>query len=251
MDQKQPVGQIIKEWADISDLKAEYIEKIESTSDYAKKSRSHLIITDEQTKGRGRGQNKWICSGYGDSIATTWIFVVSQAVQPILAPLVGLVLYKALLKTWPLQKVLSLKSPNDIYLKDGKLAGILIEIIQQGKETKIFIGIGINIFSSPQLPFAGLKATHLSAEVCKVHKQDIMHFLSSLKQGLDFALSQSFVCQLALSQREEIKNALNKYCAFNSKSPYYQAVLIDGSLKTSTGIVAWQDIPCFIERSYR
>ena len=94
----QPIGQIIKKWADGANIKAEYFEKTESTNAYAKESLASLVITDKQTCGRGRGIHQWICPQYGDYFLTTWIFNISSSVQPIFSPLVGLAIYRALQK---------------------------------------------------------------------------------------------------------------------------------------------------------
>ena len=106
----QPVGKIIKKWADDANIRAEYFEKIESTNVYARNTNVSLVITDKQTHGRGRGNNQWICPQYGDCFLTTWIFITSRSVQPIFSPLVGLALYRAFHKTWEFKIDLSLKA---------------------------------------------------------------------------------------------------------------------------------------------
>ena len=242
---RKPVGQIIKSWADGLKIKAEYFKRLDSTNNYAKNSKASLVITDQQTFGRGRGKNQWICSEYGDYFLTTWIFITSQVTQPILSPLVGLALYKALQKTWQFKTHLSLKAPNDIYLGSGKLAGILIETTSQSEKTKVLIGIGVNIFSHPKQLKNSFKATslihHLSLEE-KLDEKHIKCFLSYLWQELytnsQSALSESFVSDLTLSKRQEIKAALNKYPG----QMYYQNVLPDGSLQTTSDLISWQDI---------
>ena len=238
----RPVGKIVKKWADDSNINAEYFEKIESTNDHAKKSENSLVITDYQTCGRGRGNNQWTCPRYGDGFLTTWIFTISDLVQPIFSPLVGLALYTALCKTWNLNDTLSLKPPNDIYLGREKLAGILIETISQSKKTKVLIGIGVNIFSHPQNPEKGLNATSLAACHLPLDETHIRNFTSYLWQELyinpDSALSESLVSHITPSKRENIKTALNKH----PSKTHYQNVLPDGSLETSSGIIPWQKL---------
>ena len=242
---RQPVGQIVKHWADNLNIKAEYFKKIDSTNNYAKNSRASLVITDQQTSGRGRDHNQWICPEYGDYFLTTWIFKTSQVTQPILSPLVGLALYKALQKTWQLKDHLSLKAPNDIYLVNGKLAGILIETISQLEETKVLIGIGVNIFSHPKNLEDRSEATSLAdhlpsqKELDKEHiKKFSSHLWQELYTGPHSALSESFVSDLTFSKRQEIKAALNKYTG----QTHYQDVLPDGSLQTSNSIISWQNL---------
>ena len=238
----QSVGKVVKKWADDLNINAEYFEKIESTNDYAKKSNASLVITDDQTCGRGRGNNQWICSRYGDCFLTTWIFTIPDSVQPIFSPLVGLALYRTLHKTWKLKDNLSLKAPNDIYLGHGKLAGILIETINQSKKTKVLIGIGVNMFSHPQSPKEGLNATHLLQHGLTLDETHIRNFTLYLWQELytntDSALLQSSLSHITPSKREEIKTALNNH---HGKT-HYQNVLPDGSLETSSGIISWQNL---------
>ncbi len=238
----QPVGKIVKRWADDLNINAQYFETIESTNGYAKKSNASLVITDDQTCGRGRGNNQWICPRYGDGFLTTWIFTISDSVQPIFSPLVGLALYRALCKTWKLNDTLSLKAPNDIYLDNGKLAGILIETINQSKKTKVLIGIGVNIFSHPQSLKEGVSATSLAAHHLPLDETYIRNFTSYLWQELytspHSALLESSASHITPSKREDIKTALNKY----PSKIYYQNVLPDGSLETSSGIIPWQDL---------
>ena len=238
----QPVGKIVKSWADDSNISAKYFEKIESTNAYAKNSNVSLVITDEQTCGRGRGNNQWICPQYGDCFLTTWVFIISRPVQPIFSPLVGLALYRALHETWEFKIDLSLKAPNDIYLGSGKLAGILIETINQSKKVKVLVGIGINMFSHPQNLEGGAVATSLAKYHLPLDKSHIRSFTSYLWQELytspHSALSESSASHISLSKRKEIKIALNKHPG----KIRYQNVLPDGSLKTPSGIIPWQNI---------
>ena len=237
-----PIGKIIKKWANDANIKAEYFESIESTNIHAKKSHVSLVITDQQTHGRGRGNNQWISPKYGDYFLTTWIFNTPSAVQPIFSPLVGLALYRALQKTWDFKNHLSLKAPNDIYLGRGKLAGILIETINQSQKVKVLVGIGINIFSHPQSLKKKVNATSLAKHHLPLEEKYIRNLASYLWQELytnsDSALLESLVSYISSSKREEIKNVLNRH----PLQTHYQNVLPDGSLKTSSGIIPWQDI---------
>ena len=238
----QSIGKIIKKWADSINVKAEYFEKIESTNTYAKNSNASLVITDRQLYGRGRGNNQWICPEYGDYFLTTWIFTLTNSVQPVFSPLVGLALYRALQKTWDFKDHLSLKAPNDIYLGHSKLAGILIETINQGQKVKILVGIGINILSHPQNLEGKTSATSLLAHHLPVEEFHIRSFTSYLWQEMytnsDSALSESSDSYITPLKREEIKIALNKH----PSKMHYQDVLPDGSLKTASGIVAWESL---------
>jgi hypothetical protein len=69
----------------------------------------------------------------------------------VLAPLVGLALYEAAHKTWP-DVAFNLKAPNDLYVHDKKIAGILIEAVlggPSGRDIRVVVGLGFNVLSAP------------------------------------------------------------------------------------------------------
>lgn len=103
-------------------------------------------MAESQYAGRGQQQNRWHSEpgkNLSFSILLNPIFlpianqfdltrVVSLGVHDALKPLLG--------------DYLKVKWPNDVYYKDGKLGGILIENILQGQKIKhSVIGIGLNI----------------------------------------------------------------------------------------------------------
>ena len=234
MKSDQTVGQIIKKWADDFNLNAEYFKTLGSTNDYARKSKASLIIADAQTSGRGRGHNQWICPQYGAYFLTTWILRPPIHPQPLFSPLTGLALYQALQKTWPL-KSLSLKAPNDIYIEDQKLAGILIETLSQSGHTKVLIGIGINMRSYP----LSLQATSLAQSDQPVNENHIRCFLSYLWQQLSELASEA--SDLSLKKRQAILKALNQHPSKQGQNKYTE-VLPCGSLRTNKGIIPWYTI---------
>jgi BirA family transcriptional regulator, biotin operon repressor / biotin---[acetyl-CoA-carboxylase] ligase len=102
-----------------------------------------LLVAETQTAGRGRMGRGWLSSP-GDSL--TFSFGIS------LAPLSweGLSLAVGVSVAESLGSDIQLKWPNDLWLQDRKLAGILIEtanIAQPDRPQERFavIGIGINI----------------------------------------------------------------------------------------------------------
>src|SRR5689334_21981888 len=111
------IGQIVKRWAEQSNLHVQYFESTHSTNDVAKEFTypdvsPWVFVADIQTKGRGRGERMWDSGTAGTNLLMTWSFAVDAPPQPITAPLVGLALYRAASTCWP---VLSwgLKAPND------------------------------------------------------------------------------------------------------------------------------------------
>lgn len=102
------------------------------------------IYTNEQTQGKGLGSNKWL-SQSGQNILISFIF------QPPIMPYDQFYFnqYFALsIRKFLAQFVENpqIKWPNDIYVQDDKIAGILIEHNIQGERIKYSIaGVGINI----------------------------------------------------------------------------------------------------------
>ncbi|MPM42742.1 Bifunctional ligase/repressor BirA [bioreactor metagenome] len=106
-----------------------------------------LVIADQQTKGRGRFQRRWITQP-GASLAFTVLFRLNQAEQrqpiSLYAPLAGLAVRQALEDQLGLQA--QIKWPNDILLARKKTCGILVEGSWLGEHLQgIVVGIGINI----------------------------------------------------------------------------------------------------------
>ena len=131
--------------------KIEYFEQIESTHLYAKtiaqqeESNGLLILADRQTGGIGTKGRKWY-TGKGKNIAMTIILKpnvllkkldgltvkVAQWMQAIIRELYG---YE-----------LQIKEPNDLYLANKKIGGILIEVNTIGEKINyLLISMGFNV----------------------------------------------------------------------------------------------------------
>lgn len=108
-----------------------------------------LVIADEQTKGRGRFDRKWVTKP-GSSLAFSLILKPSEAEKekiPLFAPLCGIAVWQALLDQFNLSA--EIKWPNDILINRQKCAGILVEAAWKEDQMKgVVLGIGINISPS-------------------------------------------------------------------------------------------------------
>lgn len=152
------IGEITAGWARARQLKTNYFKVTDSTNLQAKTAAftasefEHeftLYVADAQNQGRGRFDRTWTTPSSGSSLLSTWSFLVSDRPSPHTTSKVGLALYNALKSTWQ-NLPLSLKAPNDIYLKDKKVAGILVETVSQGDDHRLLIGVGLNILSHPK-----------------------------------------------------------------------------------------------------
>ena len=102
-----------------------------------------LLVAEKQTAGRGRLGREWHdLSARADSIPTL-TFSLGMPLSP--ANWSGLSLAAGLSIATSLHADLGLKWPNDLWLNDRKLAGILIETCAVENQRFVVIGVGINI----------------------------------------------------------------------------------------------------------
>ena len=115
-----------------------------------------IVVADVQTKGRGRGRNKWKSPKGGLWFSIILRPKVSVPKLPLLQFLAAVVTRTALEDATGLD--VKLKWPNDLVLGNLKLGGILIESKTQGSRVSFAIlGIGLNINQSKaQLPPAAM-----------------------------------------------------------------------------------------------
>ena len=129
------------------------LESVSSTNDYAReilkneayKSDIVYVTTNEQTKGRGQVGNIWE-SNKGENITCSIIIrpnMIEIADQFNISIAVSLAIASVLEEYLP---GVSIKWPNDIYVRNNKICGILIEnsLIGSCIESSI-IGIGLNV----------------------------------------------------------------------------------------------------------
>lgn len=240
------IGQISHEWANTQKIKSFYFPHVDSTNTKAKSEAFNedtlsenltLYFTEVQTAGRGRGQNSWSNSHPGSQLLSTWSFMIQENVQPILSPLVGLALYKAACTTWPFLDF-NLKAPNDLFINDKKVAGLLIEMVTQGDDTRLLIGIGLNVLTSPK---EIENSTSLVSELPKTAPLLAQDWIAFLERFI-FEISMSI--QLAYEPLDStacasLHYALNLHPLLNEK---YTSVDSFGSLVTKSKKINWADL---------
>lgn len=99
-----------------------------------------LLVTEEQTAGRGRLGRQWNSGALPGEV-----LMFSLGLPLKMADWSGLSLAVGLSVVQSLHPELQLKWPNDVWLADRKLAGILIETTQINDTRYAVIGVGINI----------------------------------------------------------------------------------------------------------
>ncbi len=102
-----------------------------------------VAIAGHQTAGRGRNSNRWLSAPESSlCLSMSYTFKQTPANLPPLTLALG-VSVAELLKGAGIDDV-KLKWPNDIYVRDAKLGGILTEV-QQRNRVSVVAGIGINL----------------------------------------------------------------------------------------------------------
>ncbi|HHR6132301.1 TPA: bifunctional biotin--[acetyl-CoA-carboxylase] ligase/biotin operon repressor BirA [Providencia alcalifaciens] len=129
---------------------------IDSTNQYMLDRIPHLqsgdtCLAEYQSAGRGRRGRQWI-SPFGCNLylSTYWKLEQGPAAAIGLSLVVGIVIAETLNELCG-NKV-KVKWPNDLYMNDKKLAGILVELTgKTGDAAHIIIGVGINIGMSKNI----------------------------------------------------------------------------------------------------
>ncbi len=126
-----------------------HLPETESTNAYARTMAADaaftLITTDYQTVGRGQRGNTWE-SAPGENLLFSLAFKpthIPSAQQFVLSELISVAICEVL-STYT--EDIRIKWPNDIYHKDQKLCGILIEHDLEGTRlSRTIIGVGLNV----------------------------------------------------------------------------------------------------------
>ena len=105
-----------------------------------------LLVAERQTAGRGRLGRPWQ-SAVGDSLTFSLSLPYAPRDWSGLSLAVGLAVAESLQPDSGLQ--IGLKWPNDLWVADRKLGGILIEAATAAGRSQVVIGIGINIRPRP------------------------------------------------------------------------------------------------------
>lgn len=123
---------------------------IDSTNRYLKDLPSgnqiRLCAAETQTQGRGRFGRSWF-SPCAQNICFSMRFKINCCLSKLssLSLVIGLAIIKALGR-FELRDNIGIKWPNDIYWKNKKLCGILIEVIAESNgDAEVIIGIGMNV----------------------------------------------------------------------------------------------------------
>ena len=194
-----------------------HFETIESTNNYAKKIALEeldgtVIISEEQTKGRGRVGKQW----YSKSGEGIWMSIILKPdmipqKSPFITLIAGASIVKALNK---LGVETFIKWPNDITINNKKVAGILTELSTEvDKINYIVLGIGINIKTMKFSQEISEIATSLHKEGYEISRVDIVKAILEEFEKL-------YLQYVNENVRKETLSICRKYSAIIGKDIY-------------------------------
>ncbi len=258
------LGQATEKWAHANQLSCWYKPNTTSTNLIAKNDESEfaqikIFVCDHQSQGRGRGQNTWIDDHQNTGqFLSSWMFTLPHTPQPILSAAIGLALWTAARSSFPVLPW-SLKAPNDLYLGENKVAGILLETFNQPNLKKqdnrdwsaLIIGLGMNFYCKPkEMNTATTVLEHWKKfSPSPLDEKHFSIFLDHLYLELRLALNLTFhqsamnnfepVLFLQDYQCKNLKFALNLFP--HLQEPYLK-ILPNGDLQTKHKHISWSEL---------
>jgi len=163
-----------------------YYQLTTSTNEKAKESLPvedfTTFIAESQTRGKGRNSREWF-SPAGENLYFSFVLkMVGSAAEYSGYPLI--VAYSILQTIRKIiDKKIFIKWPNDIYVEERKIAGILIEIVKN----HLITGIGLNVNSEKFPQFEHNKPTSLFLEKGELFEREkiLKEFFINMKANID------------------------------------------------------------------
>jgi BirA family biotin operon repressor/biotin-[acetyl-CoA-carboxylase] ligase len=166
-------------------------------------------------------------------MALTFSYRLPFAPQPMLTPILGLSVYRALVSSFP-SLDWSLKAPNDLLLKGKKIAGCLTEVVSQGTDFRLVFGLGLNVFSSPN----GIPSTDLHSNWESLDINEFLAFLDRLLLEITMSVSKRST-KISKSEQGLLVFALNK-------NPHLAEKLVsvgdEGDLVFTLRTIKWSEL---------
>lgn len=135
----------------------------------------HWLVTDRQTAGKGRQGRDWF-DGAGNFMGSTVVHLRFGDPEPAsLALLVGLAAHAAVVPHIVQGTSATLKWPNDLLIGRAKLAGILLERVNDS----VIIGIGVNLVQAPAVAdretvaLGGVDRDAFAADLARIFAEEL------------------------------------------------------------------------------
>ncbi len=146
--------------------RVQVVDEIGSTSDAVREAALSgeapglVIFAESQTSGRGRRNNRWIASKGKDLMFSLLLKPqAATSLWPRVTTLAALAICRAIEDELPLKP--AIKWPNDVYLHDRKVSGLLAEAVTASDGMTLVLGIGLNVNTSDFPPELAGSATSL------------------------------------------------------------------------------------------
>lgn len=166
-----------------------YDKELESTNNHLKKlprqelDHGMICLTDNQLKGRGQYERKWE-SEVGKNLTFSLAFQPKSSDGFHVLTLACALAISEQLDEQIQQTSPRIKWPNDVMLKDRKVAGLLTETVFNGnRPDRLIIGVGLNINQDHFSPGLEEKATSVFIQAGKEIDREL--FLSELLQRIE------------------------------------------------------------------
>ena len=206
--------------------KIEYFSFTESTNDDAfefinnnEADDGMLIITDNQTNGRGRRNNKWLSSP-GNNLTFSLILKKPNDYDlGLFSILSGVSIVKGIQKFTNIN--CTLKWPNDIILNNKKIGGILIET--KSNSLYFIIGIGLNVNQQEIPPEIETIASSLRIEKNNpIQREPLLAFILN-----EFENLYDYEPIKWIEEWKKYCNHINKQVSFNHNNEIINGLFID------------------------
>jgi BirA family transcriptional regulator, biotin operon repressor / biotin---[acetyl-CoA-carboxylase] ligase len=178
-------------FARLSQVHLVFLASIDSTQSYISNvlkstHEGDLVVSEVQTAGRGREGRSWV-SAKGGLWMTLTLTPPGSSVLPEVVVIAAESIVKSL-ENFGLPNC-HVKSPNDVHCGKKKIAGVLADGSISGKETIVYLGIGVNINNDTRSDSSISEiATSLSHELGK--GVSLPDFTVELLKNFDLAYDQ-------------------------------------------------------------
>jgi BirA family biotin operon repressor/biotin-[acetyl-CoA-carboxylase] ligase len=176
---------------------------LHSTSDRAAELRRRgalfapaVVLADEQTTGRGRGNNSWWSAN--GSLTVTFVLPTEPLIQPHHLPLIAGLAARNAAAELTGDNGIQLKWPNDLLYDGRKLAGLLCERILEAD----LIGIGLNVNLDLNRVPSELRSRITSLSQIRGSPLNMTEALAALASHLRVSINRAMSEPFALFLRE-------------------------------------------------
>lgn len=221
-----------------------FLENLPSTNTYASQilrsenvKEGTIIYTNYQSAGRGHASNKWESEDGKNLLFSILLFptMINPANQFIISMAISLGICDFIQKHIP---VCSVKWPNDIYVNNDKIAGILIENTIMGNMLENSIaGVGLNI---NQIKFHSSAPNPVSMKLITGTDYNMKESLTELASFLDKRYKQLISEKYQQLRDEYISNLfrLNEWASYRDGTGVFTGRIIsvseNGRLQVAT-----------------